>query len=318
MENQNIIRRLPAPIAVSEQEWPESTTPVVSVCCMTYNHENFIRKCLDGVLNQETLFPIEILVHDDASTDQTASIIQKYEKRYPNSIKAIYQEENQWSKGVRPNPAFNFPRAQGKYIAFCEGDDYWSDKGKLQQQFDIIEKYPDVKLCFHKVLVVHDGDHARLGTPTPILTKTFYSCRELVSTNIIPTCSVLAIREAVIETPDWYYKLPMNDWPRWISACKDGYAYGINKVMGVYRIHSGGIWSAQNVGVKVISDYDFYCEIEKNGPICSRALAADARRALVRKLINQEEERLFRIRNHVIFGPLLKLWEKFINKNIFS
>lgn len=100
--------------------------PLVSICCLTFNHEPYIRECLDGFLMQKTNFPFEVLIHDDASTDHTADIIREYEVQYPNIIKPIYQNENQYSKGVRVTWTFQFPRAKGKYIAMCEGDDYWT------------------------------------------------------------------------------------------------------------------------------------------------------------------------------------------------
>ncbi|HHX61228.1 MAG TPA: glycosyltransferase [Epulopiscium sp.] len=102
-------------------------TPLVSICCLAYNHEKFIRQALDGFIMQESNFPIEVLIHDDASTDDTANIIREYEKKYPEIIKPIYQTENQYSKGVGISVTYNFPRAKGKYIAMCEGDDYWTD-----------------------------------------------------------------------------------------------------------------------------------------------------------------------------------------------
>jgi len=125
--------------------------PLVSICCLVYNHEKYIRECLEGFVIQNTDFNIEFLIHDDASTDGTANIIREYEKKYPELIKPIYQTENQYSKGVRPTFAFNIPRAQGKYIAMCEGDDYWTDPLKLQKQVDFLEANPDYIMCFTNV-----------------------------------------------------------------------------------------------------------------------------------------------------------------------
>lgn len=113
--------------------------PLVSICCLAYNHEPYIRQCIEGFLMQKTTFPIEILIHDDASTDNTAEIIREYEAKFPIIIKPIYQIENQYSKGVGVSRAFQFPRAKGKYIALCEGDDYWIDPLKLQRQMDFLE-----------------------------------------------------------------------------------------------------------------------------------------------------------------------------------
>ena len=126
-------------------------TPLVSICCITYNHARFIRKCLDGFLIQETSFPIEILIHDDASTDGTDGIIREYADKYPDLILPLFETENQYSQGKQNKIDFyNYRRARGKYIAYCEGDDYWTDPLKLQKQVDFMESHPDYSVCFHR------------------------------------------------------------------------------------------------------------------------------------------------------------------------
>lgn len=137
--------------------------PLVSICCITYNHAPFIRKCLDGFLMQETSFPYEILIHDDASTDGTDSIIKEYKLNYPNLIFPLYETENQYSKGFSLSPSnmdikFNYSRAKGKYIAYCEGDDYWTDPLKLQKQIDFMESHPDYSVCFHRCQYFDEAD----------------------------------------------------------------------------------------------------------------------------------------------------------------
>lgn len=126
------------------------STPLVSICCLTYNHAPFIQKCLDGFLMQKTTFPIEILIHDDASTDGTDEIIKEYTRRYPNVIFPLFEEENKYSHGYagKMDIEFNYLRAQGNYIAYCEGDDYWTDPYKLQKQVDFMESKPDCSVCF--------------------------------------------------------------------------------------------------------------------------------------------------------------------------
>ncbi len=122
--------------------------PFVSICCLCYNHEPYLRKCLDGFVMQKTNFVFEVLIHDDASTDRSADIIHEYEAKYPEIIKPIYQTENQYSKGIGVTRVFQFPRSKGKYIAMCEGDDYWTDPYKLQMQFDYMENHNDVSMVF--------------------------------------------------------------------------------------------------------------------------------------------------------------------------
>ncbi len=119
----------------------ESESPMVSVCCAAYNQEEYISKTIESFLKQKTDFPFEILIHDDASTDKTADIIKKYVDEYPGKITAILQNENQYSKGITISPTFVWPRANGKYIATCEGDDYWTDPYKLQKQVEFLENH---------------------------------------------------------------------------------------------------------------------------------------------------------------------------------
>jgi len=141
--------------------------PLVSICCNTHNHIQFIRKCLDGFVLQKpptciisslseanhSIIPadwLEILIHDDASTDGTADVIREYEAKYPDVIKPIYETENQFSKvGHAGIDLFNYKRVQGKYVAYCEGDDYWTDPLKLQKQVDWMEAHPDYTLTCH-------------------------------------------------------------------------------------------------------------------------------------------------------------------------
>ena len=127
---------------------------IVSIFCDTYNHVDYIQEALDGFAMQETNFAFEVLVHDDASTDGTAKIVEEYARKYPDLIKPILQKENQYSKGVRITHEYVLPKAKGKYVAVCEGDDYWTDKHKLQKQFEIMEMHPEIDMCTHKTLCI--------------------------------------------------------------------------------------------------------------------------------------------------------------------
>jgi glycosyltransferase involved in cell wall biosynthesis len=126
----------------------EKDKPLVSICCITYNHANYIRDAIEGFLMQKTTFPVEIIIHDDASTDNTANIVKEYSEKHPKLIKAILQSENQYSQGIKPFYKYIVPEVKGKYIALCEGDDYWTDPLKLQKQVDFLEENPDYGLVF--------------------------------------------------------------------------------------------------------------------------------------------------------------------------
>src|ERR1035437_6638324 len=132
--------------------------PVVSISCITYNHVNYIRKCLEGFIMQKTTFAFEVLIHDDASNDGTTEIIREFEDSYPDIIYPIYEFENQWCKGKRGSVIFNFPRANGKYIALCEGDDYWTDPFKLQKQVDFLDENEDFGMIHSNYQVVDENN----------------------------------------------------------------------------------------------------------------------------------------------------------------
>ena len=132
------------------------TMPLVSICCTTYNHQDYIAKCLDSFVMQKTNFPFEILVHDDASTDNTAKIVREYELKYPHLFRCVYQSENQfYNQNALTDVLFKI--SMGKYIALCEGDDYWIDPLKLQKQVDFLESNPDygmVHTDYHRYYTV--------------------------------------------------------------------------------------------------------------------------------------------------------------------
>lgn len=159
--------------------------PVVSICCTAYNHECYIEDALKGFLIQESNFPYEILIHDDASTDHTADIIRAYVIKYPRLIKPIYQKENQYSKNLRIMPTFLFPHARGEFIAMCEGDDYWIDKTKLEKQYTFLESNVDYSMCIHNAYKVdiYSGERSLFNnqkmpstfTSTDVILKKWFS-----------------------------------------------------------------------------------------------------------------------------------------------
>ena len=133
------------------------SNPLVSVWCMAYNHESYIRQCMDGFVMQKTNFSFEVIIHEDASTDKTADVIREYEKKFPEIIKPIYQTENQYSqKHINMMNTFFIPRAKGKYIAMCEGDDYWTDPLKLQKQVDFLEANPEYGMVHTNFQIVNE------------------------------------------------------------------------------------------------------------------------------------------------------------------
>ena len=219
--------------------------PIVSICSITYNHAPYIRQCLDGMLMQQTNFAFEILINDDCSTDGTTEIIREYAEKYPDIIKPIFHRENQYQKGVRGMFAkYVFPKAQGKYIALCEGDDYWTDPLKLQKQVDFLETYPDYSLYFHNAMV-HFEDGKTSDHPFGEIEDRDYTDVEIYEKWTIPTASVV-LRKDVIES-DLYTKVShekrfvYGDIVLSLTASKCGKIHGSPEIMSIYRKHSGGV-----------------------------------------------------------------------------
>lgn len=221
----------------------ESIKPLVSVCCITYNHVNFIRDAIEGFLMQQTSFPIEIIIHDDASTDGTADIVREYEAKYPNKIKPIYQNENQWSKGIKPSPTYVWPKAKGKYIALCEGDDYWTDPLKLQKQADFLEENSEYAGSFHETIVKGDSNGRIYGKyPQDYLTVV-----DTLSSFSPWHTSSFMFRKIYLELPEWFHQIVSGDMALFAIVAKNGKIKSHKEVMSVYRKHSEGITNTQIV-----------------------------------------------------------------------
>ncbi|MDD3251309.1 MAG: glycosyltransferase [Lachnospiraceae bacterium] len=219
--------------------------PMVSICCITYNQASYIRDALEGFLKQKTDFAYEVLIHDDASTDGTAEIIREYATRYPDRILPILQTQNQYALGrTSVSGLYNFPRVRGRYVAMCEGDDYWTDAEKLQMQVDYMEAHPDCSLCFHSARVEVQG-----RAVTEQLMRPYRSDRRITSEEIIdktsgyPTASLLFRSEMIARLPDFYMNAPIADIPLQLLAAARGWAYYMDRPMCVYRLGGAASWT---------------------------------------------------------------------------
>ncbi len=216
-----------------------SDSPLVSVKCMTYNHENYISNALDGFIMQKTNFPFEILVHDDASTDKTAEIIKEYETKFPKIVKPIYEIENQYSKKNGSHHKKIDASIKGKYIAFCEGDDYWIDENKLQMQVDYLEKNNQIGLVYTYAKVYFQDKkrlaHNKIGRPFISYADVF------VNGNCIPTltaCLKTSLYFKYLEElpTDEIKKWKMGDLPLCLWFIKNSNILMIPKITSVYRV----------------------------------------------------------------------------------
>lgn len=214
--------------------------PLVSICCITYNHEPYIREAIEGFLLQKTSFPIEIIIYDDASTDRTAEIVKEYADKHLELIIPIFQSENQYSQGVKPSRTYVIPRARGKYIAICEGDDYWTDPLKLQKQVDFLEANPDYGLVHTNCITEVNGITMPIEAGSNIVSGNVFE--ELLKNNFISTLTVCARKEQLIQWSDTFEKIrveqnwKMTDYPKWLEGSLHTKFKYLNDITGFYRV----------------------------------------------------------------------------------
>lgn len=219
---------------------------MVSISCVTFNHEAYIARALDSYLMQKTDFDFEILVYDDASTDKTQEIIREYEKRYPGKIKPYYQTENQYSQGKYNVEGFyNYPRAAGKYIAMSDGDDYWTDERKLQMQVDYMESHPECAMCLHSARIETQEKSIQSLKIRPYRKSRLIPPQEVIDkASNYPTASLLFRTEYAKDLQDYYYVSPVGDIPIQLHMAAKGTVYYMDREMSVYRQGVSVSWSA--------------------------------------------------------------------------
>lgn len=220
---------------------------MVSICCLAYNHEKYLRKALESFVMQQTDFDYEVIVHDDASTDGTIRIIQEYAQKYPDIIKPIFQKENQHSKGIKISATFVYPAAQGKFIALCEGDDYWTDPLKLQKQVDYMQAHPDCRLCFTNGRYIRHGQLAERVIPyVKRSLKVYrsgdadYDMGQMALLDHVPTASLLFYREDICNYPPMPGNVYTGDTFIRLYLTSLGYAHCIDEDTCVYRLNVPG------------------------------------------------------------------------------
>jgi glycosyltransferase involved in cell wall biosynthesis len=228
---------------------------MVSICCATYNHENYIINAIEGFLRQEVNFPIEIIIHDDASTDNTTRIINEYCKQYSNII-AVIQPENLMSKGQNPTIDYCLLKAKGKYIALCDGDDYWTDPLKLQKQVDFLENNPDFSICWTDYKVQR-ADYFENNEWEGVL--------KLDSNKIInldnfgyPYCTytfTVCFKKEILENVNFNMFKHFKDNSLYILALLTGKGLLMNTKTAVYRKHSTSIYSSKTLYVQCLDNF---------------------------------------------------------------
>ena len=295
---------------VEENKNKVAVNPLVSVCIQTYQHVHYIKECLDGILNQKTNFDFEILLGEDASTDGTREICIDYAERYPEKIRLfLHHRENNISVGGKPSGRFNFLynlyTAQGKYIALCEGDDYWTDPLKLQKQVDMLEKNHNLGLCF--------TDCKLVDTKNKVLKENFIPPkfqRELNQSDILSrfcpnTNTTLFRRELIVGINFENFKSVYNG---------DSFLFGfiLQKLNagylpikgGAYREHEGGIWSQKKQEFKLEKSIDTCLIIMKSYRVNEPQL--------FESYVDKRFRKLFALRKHIKAKQALSLLWKYM------
>jgi glycosyltransferase involved in cell wall biosynthesis len=223
----------------------KKTIPLVSVCVVTFNHKNYIKKCLEGILMQQTTFPFELVLGEDESDDGTRNICIKYAEKYPDKIKLFLRSRkdvihiNGKATG-RYNFIESLKACQGKYIALCEGDDYWTDPLKLQKQVDFLEAHEDYAICFHKVKLLNPKGNLLDDFITKIPNNYENFETLLGARNFIHTPSVV-FRNCINQLPSQFKLAPFGDQFLHLLVAKHGKLKFLEEVMGVYRYNVGVI-----------------------------------------------------------------------------
>ena len=234
--------------------------PTVSVLVLTYNHKNYIKQCLDSILMQQTTFPFELVLGEDESDDGTRNICLEYAEKYPDKIKLFLRSRkdvihiNGKATG-RYNFIESLKACQGKYIALCEGDDYWTDPLKLQKQVDFLETNKEFNICYHDAQIFNQ-ESKKFENSKNININAVTSIIDLANGNFMQTPTVVIRNE--LKLPKWFTKCTIGDWVLYMIAINDSKIMRLDENMAVYRVHKNGIWSGQPEKYRIIETIKTY------------------------------------------------------------
>ena len=215
----------------------------VTVFCLTYNHVAYIETAVKSFLMQETNFDYEIVIHDDASTDGTTDILKKYQRLFPNKVVVVSEAENQYQNGEKNLLLTMKPYIRGKYVALCEGDDYWTDAKKLQRQVDFLDSHPEYSLCVHNS-IIEDCQSGKTQIYRKTISDEIIPLQKIFLRNRRLFCtSSMVYRSSFFLRPDTFYIDKIGDYPLAVYLAMEGKIYYMNHVMSVYRRAAEGSYS---------------------------------------------------------------------------
>ena len=239
---------------------------MVSITCVAFNHEEFIHTTLNSFLEQETSFPFEIIINDDVSTDRTVEILREYEEKYPKIVKPVYQAENQFSQGIN-TMAILFPLVTGKYVAFCDGDDYWVDKEKLQIQVAEMEKHPEVDMSFHPSYRLVGDERVSVLAKRANKNTIFPVERSILGQgDFTETAAMMFTSKLIHSLPEWFKTSIPGDYTSEIMGAVRGGSLYIDRCMAVYRSGIETGWTENELKKSSVerkqSLFDFVAQLE--------------------------------------------------------
>nr|WP_255478560.1 glycosyltransferase [Rufibacter sp. XAAS-G3-1] len=267
----------------------------ISVFMIAFNHQRYIAQALDSILMQKVNFDYEIVVGEDYSTDDTRNIILDYQRRYPDRFKLLLHSEN---LGASQNQIQTLRACKGDYIAMLEGDDYWIDPFKLQKQVDYLEANPGFVITCHSNYNLLPNKKLELSKR--IISNDELSIVDLSKGTFISTLSVVFRNHIILEFPHWFYNSPVGDYPLFMLLARYGDIKYFSEPMGVYRIHTGGVWSNTNL----------LTNISRWIILLDNLLTEDFEDDVKRNLIDQ---RLLNINELLIHYVKFSFWEEFSN-----
>lgn len=296
----------------------------VTIRCFTFNHERFIRQCLEGFVMQKADFRFEAIVHDDASTDNTAAIIREYAEKYPDIIKPIYETENQYSKHDGSLTRIMNAHTRGKYIAMCEGDDYWTDPYKLQKQVDFLESHSDYAMCSSRFDKYWQESDVLEEDPDKDFKGVDYDLQNLIGGKWLTQTLTVMYRRSALDLEN-YARYGMSlDMILFYELLKHGKGYCFPEVMGVYRYHDGGVWSEVSQNRRRLTEFKARLAIYKveQNEMAARFILYQFAKAMSRMWMLQQCRLMMNVlgilKKHYGRGFVAKLmFNKFVlNKNM--
>jgi glycosyltransferase involved in cell wall biosynthesis len=260
-----------------------SPNPTVSVLMLAYNHGRYIRGAVESVIAQRTSFPVEIVVGEDCSTDDTKAVLRDLAEANPGRVRLLLREHN---IGANANFAHTLSACAGEFIALLEGDDHWVGTEKLQRQIEFLRANPSCSMCFHDAFFA-EGDSLpgprRFAQPKP---HSRLTAAAILARNCVPTCSVVFRRSALPVLLPAILRLPMLDWPMWVLLSLVGYLAYLDEVWGCYRVHAGGSWSSQSNEKQLRNTVLFYDTILQVLPRALHPIAQHARKTALDGLVH--------------------------------